>query len=101
MEYVSFDVSMTFDTIYHHILLDRLHTSFGICNTVLEWLSSYLDNREQFISLDHFRSTTTTCTTDVPQGSVLRRILFSVYVSPIAQIATKYGVRQQQYADDT
>ena len=27
--------------------------------------------------------------------------LFSLFVSPIAQRATKYGVHQQQYADDT
>ena len=98
---VSLDLSAAFDTIDHHILLDRLHTSFGICNIVLDWLSSYLENRKQFVSLGYSRSITTTCTTGVPHGLVLGPILFSLFVSPIAQIATKYGVRQQQYADDT
>ena len=87
-----------FDIIDHHILLDRLHTSFGIWNTVRDWLSSYLENRKQFVSLLHFRSINTTYTTGVPQGPVHGPILFSLFVSPIA---TKYGVRQQQYADDT
>ena len=92
---------MVFDTIDHHILLDQLHISFRICNTVLDCLPSYLDNWKQFICLDHSHSTTTTCTTSVPQGSVLGPILFSLLVSSIAQIATKYGVHQQQYIDDT
>ena len=39
--------------------------------------------------------------TGVPQWSVLGPILFSLFVSSMAQIAIKYGVRQQQYADDT
>ena len=98
---VSLDLSAAFDTIDHHILLDRLHTSFGICHTILNWLSSYLENRKQFVSLGHSRSITTTCTTGVPQGSVFGPILLSLFVSPIAQIATKYGVHQEQYADDT
>ena len=99
---VSLDLNAAFDTIDHHILyIHRLHSSFGICNTIIHWLSSYIENRKQFVSLAHSRSITTTCTTGVPQGSVLGPILFSLLASPIAQIATKYGVRQQQYADDT
>ena len=85
--------SAALDAIDIHILFDRLHTSPGICNSVLDWLSSYLENRKQFVSVGHFRSITTTCTTGVPHGSVLGPILFSLFVSPIAQIATKYGIR--------
>ena len=39
--------------------------------------------------------------TGVSQGSVCRPILFSLYVSPIAEIASSYNLAQQQYADDT
>ena len=90
---VSLYFSAALNAIDHHILLDLLHTSPGICNSVLDWLSSYLENQKQFVSVGHFRSITTTCTTGVPHGSVLGPILFSLFVSPIAQIATKYGVR--------
>ena len=37
----------------------------------------------------------------VPQGSVLGPVLFSLYISPIAQIASTFGLSQQQYIDDT
>ena len=74
---VSLDVSAAFDITDHHILLDRLHTSFG-CNTVLDWLSSYPDNRKQLVSLGHSSSITTTCATGVPQESVLGYTLLSV-----------------------
>ena len=39
--------------------------------------------------------------TGVPQGSVLGPMLFSLFISPIAHIASSYGLLQQQYADDT
>jgi len=37
----------------------------------------------------------------VPQGSVLRPLLFSVYTSPIRFIASDLGISLQQYDDDT
>ena len=42
---ISLDLSAAFDTIHHQILLSRLNTSFGISDTTLSWLQSYLTNR--------------------------------------------------------
>ena len=43
---VSLDLNAAFDIIDHHTLLERVHTSFGIGNTVLDRLSSYLENQK-------------------------------------------------------
>ena len=36
------DLSAAFDTIDHNILLERLHTTFGISGSALQWLRSYI-----------------------------------------------------------
>ena len=98
---ISLDLSAAFDTIDHQILLSRLNTSFGISDTTLSWLQSYLTNRTSSVRIGRHCSSSVTCTTGVPQGSVLGPLLFTAYVSPIAGIAHLHHIDQQQYADDT
>src|SRR6218665_3067150 len=40
-----FDVSASFDTVDHEILLKRLQLSFGLSGNFLTWLASFLDGR--------------------------------------------------------
>lgn len=98
---VALDLSAAFDTIDHPVLLSRLSTSFGVSGTALSWLKSYLSNRYQTVRMGQSSSPEVLLTTGVPQGSVLGPILFSVYISPVGQIASCHGLRHQQYADDT
>src|SRR6478609_6852280 len=48
---VLLDLSAAFDTIDHHILIQRLTSTFGISGSALSLLSSYLVNRSQFVSI--------------------------------------------------
>ena len=96
-----FRLSAAFDFIDHNILLNRLHTGFGITGSPLTWLTSYLLGRTQSVCVGNASSTVTDCRTGVPQASFLGPILFCLYISPIADIASQYSVSLQQYANDT
>ena len=47
------DLSSAFDTIDHPILVHRLHTDFGLTDTILQWFSSYLTDRTHYVSLSN------------------------------------------------
>ena len=63
------DLSATFDTVDHYILLKRLNISYDINHSVLGWLTSYmyLSNRTQFVQLNGSCSKSSVVTRGVPQ----------------------------------
>ena len=68
---ISLDLSAAFDMIDHNLLSSRLHTSFGITGTALQFIKSYLTDRSQCVRAGKASSSPTSCNTGVPQGSVL------------------------------
>ena len=98
---MSLDLSSAFDTIDHTILINRLSTSFGVSGRTLNWITSYLSNRSQFVKVDNLSSPPQPCLFGVPQGSVLGPLLCTIYVSTIVSLLHQLGVNQHQYADDT
>ena len=92
------DLSSAFDTIDMCTLLRRLRFTFAISGPALNWISSYLACRSQAIRLGHKQSPNISCEYGVPQGSVLGPLLF---MSPISNVISSFGVSQTQYADDT
>ena len=98
---VMLDLSAAFDTIDHQLLFERLQSLFKITDSALLWIKSYLSDREQVVRISHFVSNTASVNFGVPQGSVLGPILFSMYVTPLASITSKYGLCYHFYADDS
>ena len=80
---VLLDLSAAFDTIDHDILITRLSTTFGIRGTVLDWFRSYLSERYQSVCIDGTSSSPKTLQFDVPQGSVLGPIMYTLYTTSI------------------
>ena len=82
------------------MLLQRLEGCFGIKETALEWIRSYLTGRTQKASVGNVRSSPVTLSFDIPQGSLLGPILFTLYTCPLGSICTKHHINYHMYADD-
>ena len=94
------DISAAFDTVDHDLLLKRLHMSFGICGAVLSWISSFVRQRTQTVTVNGKMSETALVTCGVPQGSVLDPILFLLYMADMARIVEMHGINFHSYVDD-
>ena len=79
---VFIDLSKAFDTVNHEILINKLK-HYGVWNTSLNWFKSYLSSRKQFITYDHENTTIKNITCGVPQGYILRPLLFLLYVNDL------------------
>ena len=95
---VFLDLSKAFDTIDHKILLHKLEL-YGVRGLALNWFQSYLTDRKQYVLYNNVQSQTLDITCGVPQGSVLGRLLFLVYVNDIANCLTRSKLIS--FADDT
>ena len=97
---VLLDMSAAFDTIDREILIERFR-SIGVTGSALAWISSYLGNRVQTVKIGECLSSEVELPYGVPQGSVLGPSFFSIYASPLADIARSHGINIHLYADDT
>ena len=94
---ISLDLKKVFDTIDHAILLEKLKLH-GVDCLSLEWFRSYLSDQKQQTLIDGAQSDFCNVTSGFPQGSILGRLLFTIYINylPSCNLCSK----PRMHADD-
>ena len=95
------DLTATFDTVDHGLLLLRLERQFGLHGVTLLWFRSYLSGRSYRVWFAGAASRIVYVVCSVPQGSVLGSRLFIMYSADLADRAVEHDVNFHGYADDT
>ena len=90
------DFKKAFDSVSHTILEMKLERDFGISEPLLDWLKSYLKERQQFTAVNGSTSEMIPMSFGIPQGSVLGPTLFTNDLPSSVSSGSVY-----MFADDT
>ena len=74
------NVSKAFDTLLFNILLLKIKY-YGVTDTTLDLMSSYLKNQKQCVVFNNTQSEYSEVYTGVPQGSILCLLFFSISIN--------------------
>ena len=97
---VYLDLSKAFDTLSHNILLRKLK-HYGVCDSALNLMKKYLEDRKQCVQFYECISEMKAIHKWVPQGSILGPLLFLIYmyINDIPNSSNVFNFLM--YADDT
>ena len=92
------DYSKCFDTVGHSKLIHKL-SKYGIQGVALQWIHSFLTNSVQHVRINNSLSPPANVISGVPQGSVLRPVLFLCFSADLKNVVENSEI--SIYADDT
>ena len=95
---VMIDLSKAFDTINHNLLLKKLY-AYAIRGSDLSWFTDYLAERKMRVVVDGASSEWARVSMGVPQGSILGRLLFLIFMNDLPEVVEECTINL--YADDT
>ncbi|GFT04609.1 reverse transcriptase domain-containing protein [Trichonephila clavipes] len=83
-------MSRVFDKVWCQLLITKLHDYFSIRGRALPWISDFLWDRSIRVKYNNYLSDPFAIRQDVPQGSVLSPVLFSLYITGIEKVLNKH-----------
>ena len=97
---VMIDLSAAFYTIYIPSALQLMQDDFGITNTALRWIESYLTDRIMKVKIGNASSDTLPLHSGVPQGSCAGTVIVTMYIAGLNRVVQNYSADLHGYADD-
>jgi len=95
------DLEKAFDKVPHKLLINKLK-AYNLDPQAVGWIISFLSNRKQRITLNNTFSEWKQVISGIPQGSILRPLLFLTYINDIQEICSLiyiYMLTIQNYLD--
>ena len=91
------DLSKAFDSIPHNLLIAKMH-AYGFSLDAVTFFYSYLKRRKQNVRINNTHSVFQILLYGVPQGSILRPLLFNISINELYLWVSKTGLLN--FADD-
>ena len=97
IDVIYLDFSKAFDTVPHQRLINKLKT-YGIDGNILNWIASFLKDRQQRVRVNNSFSNFEPVLSGIPQGSILGPVLFIIFINDLPDVVSSTC---KIFADDT
>ena len=94
---ISLDISKAFYRVWHKGLLAKL-PMFGLNETLVNWIGSFIYDRSIAVRVDGFLSNLHSINAGVPQGSIISPVLFILFIN---DLLTSTSSSIHSFADNT
>ena len=81
------DLAKAFDFIYHNVW-HKLYC-YGFRGVAHQWFANYIKNRMQYVNADGVKSRLQLLRTGIAQGSVLRPLMFLMYINDLPNVSPR------------